>query len=166
MNPTQKFRKTKKGVLTNIYNKMKERSINRGMELPDFTLSEFHSIYLEDIKFNRLFTEWELSGYDTLKKPSIDRINNKSSYTLKNINFMTWRDNRFKQSMERRIRGKYNILMKKDGVIINVFKSVKEAVKKTGLNQSGISSCLSNRYATTGGFEFEYEIIGNIHEKK
>ena len=164
MNATQKFRKTKKGVLTNLYNKMKERAIKRGMNIPDFTLSEFHSIYLEDSKFNRLFAEWELSGYDTLKKPSVDRINNKLSYTLKNINFMSWADNRFKQSMERRVRGKHNILMKKDGVIINNFKSVREAVKKTGLNQSGISSCLSGRYITTGGFNFEYEVIGNIHD--
>lgn len=165
MNGTEKYRKTPKGVLTNLHNKMKERSIKRGMDMPDFTLIEFHSKYLNDTKFNRLFVEWELSGYQKNKKPSVDRINNKLPYTLRNINFMTWGDNRFKQSMERRVRGKYNSLMKKDGVLINVFKSVRDAVRKTGLNQSGISCCLVKKYKHTGGFEFEYDLIGNIHQK-
>lgn len=44
MNATQKFRKTPKGVLTNLYSKMKERAIKKNIDMPDFTLKEFHNI--------------------------------------------------------------------------------------------------------------------------
>ena len=156
------YRKTKKGVLTNIYSKQKERSKLKGYPAPSYSLAELHDLYLNDLKFNRLYNEWVKSNYNKSYKPSIDRINCKIPYTIKNIQILSWSDNRFKQSMERRKRGK-SIIMKKDGIFVERFNSVRDAVKKTGFNQSGISSCLSKKYKFTFGFQFEYEVIGNIH---
>lgn len=59
---TQNYRETPKGVLTNMYHKMKSR---REVE---FSLSEFHDRYLCDIKFLRLHKEWIESGMDKMKK--------------------------------------------------------------------------------------------------
>lgn len=59
------------------------------------------------------------------------------------------------------------------GKHIKDFESIKEAVKETGLNQSGITSCCCGRYKQTGGYVFRYkysrykktkQIIGNIHD--
>lgn len=147
---TQKFRKTKKGLLTNLYHKMKSR--NR----VEFTLQEFHCMFLEDKLFNRLFIEWEKSNYATLKKPSIDRINNKLPYLIKNIHMVTWAENRFKQSMERRSR-KGAVLQYLNDELIAKYKSQREAVAKTGISQGNISECLNGKRKHCNGFVFIYE---------
>ena len=39
---------------------------------------------------------------------------------------------------------------------INRFDNIREASKKTGANESGISQCLNNRYKQSGGFVWRY----------
>lgn len=146
----QNYRKTPKGVLTNLYHKMKGR---HGVS---FSLKWLHDTYLEDKKYVRLFNEWVNSGYMKEKKPSIDRISNKKPYTKSNIHIVTWGENRFKQTMERRSR-KGVVIQIKEGAVINRFKSQREAVKVTGLNQGLISAVLNNKRTHTGGFQFVYE---------
>ena len=96
MNSTQKFRRTPKGVLTNLYSKMKYRNIKKGFgELP-FTLQELHKNFLNDKKYIELFNQWEISGYKTSLKPSFDRINPNIGYFMQNITIKSWQDNRKK----------------------------------------------------------------------
>lgn len=155
---TKKWRKTRRGMVTNLYHKMKGRC------QVDFALEDLHK-FAECKKFNRLFVEWEKSNYNKQFKPSIDRISNKKHYTIRNIHWQTWAENRFKQTMERRVR-KYPVLQKMGDKVIKKYRSQRYAVRETGLCQSGISSCLNGRYKTCGGYTWEYEIIGNIHEDK
>ena len=93
-----KYRQSPKGVLTNMYDKMRNRNI------VEFTLKEFHEMFLNDKKYLRIYEEWVLSGMNKSKKPSIDRISNKTGYTIRNIHMLTWGENRYKQTMERRSR--------------------------------------------------------------
>lgn len=46
----------------------------------------------------------------------------------------------------------------KDGVLINVFKSVREAERKTGIYHSSISNCCKKKphYNSAGGFSWEF----------
>lgn len=47
----KKYRKTKKGVLTNIYGKIKVRNKKRFGEELNFTLKQFQEKYINDKKF-------------------------------------------------------------------------------------------------------------------
>ena len=68
--------------------------------------------------------------------------------------------------METNIFRAKQIYAVKNGLVSDCFKSVSDAVRKTGLMQGNISSCLTGKRKTCGGFMWFYgcEIIGNIHE--
>jgi hypothetical protein len=156
---TRKFRKTKKGVLTNSYGHQKQR---RNVE---YTLKELHEKFLHDKKFNRIYEEWVNSGYDLQFKPTIDRINCKKTYTIENIQILSWSENRYKQRMELKLIRAKPIAMLKGDVVVEKFKSVSDAVRKTGLSQGNISSCLTGKRKTCDGYMWRY-VIGNIHESE
>ena len=150
MNATEKYRKTKKGILTNSYSHQKKR------KPVCYTLNELHNAFLEDKKFNRLYNEWVKSGFVKGKKPTIDRINCKEGYLLNNIHCMSWEDNRYKQRMECNIFRAKPIGKYKEGVLIESFKSVSDAVRKTGIMQGNISSCLTGKRNKCGGYQWKY----------
>ena len=152
---TSNYRKTKKGILTNSYNKQKERSKKNGLPCPSYSLIELHDRYLNDEKFNRLYLEWIKHGCNKQFKPSIDRINCKKAYTLDNIHVMTWAENRYKQTMGRRSRmGAVAQLM--GNKIIMTYSSQRMAVNKTGLSQSNLSAALNGRRNYCGGYKWKY----------
>lgn len=152
---TKRYRETPKGVLTNLYHKMKGR---RGVE---FSLQEFHSKYLLDKQFLRIHSEWLKSGKDKNKKPSVDRINNKYGYYMDNIHIITWGENRHKQTMERRSR-KGAVLQFLGGYLIAEYKSQREAVMKTGISQGNMSSVLNGKRPHCEGYTFKYK--NEIHQ--
>lgn len=120
-----------------------------------FTMSDLHAF--ADCKvFDRLFSEWERSGYNKQRKPSIDRISNKRGYDLDNIHWMTWAENRYKQTMERRVRG-LPVLQLSAGKVVARFPSQREAVRATGLSQSNMSSALNGHRKLCGGYEWRFE---------
>ena len=156
---TQKFRETPKGVLTNMYHKMKSRNS------VEFSLKEFHDRFLNDKTFVRLFNEWISSGKDKMKKPSLDRISNKLPYTIRNTHMITWAENRHKQVMERRSR-KGRVIQYLNGEQIAIYRSQRDAVLKTGISQGNMSEHMNGKRPHVEGFtfKFESEVIGNIYE--
>lgn len=152
---TKKWRKTKRGHVTNLYHKMK------GRNSVDFSLNDFHN-FADCKKFERLYREWVASNYNKQYVPSIDRISNKKSYTLDNIQWLTWAENKYKQSMEGRNKNG-PVAMKMGNKTVAVFKSQRDAVKKTGLSQSNMSAVLNKKRKTCGGYGWEY-VTGNIHD--
>jgi hypothetical protein len=158
---TKKYRGTPKGVLTNMYGKMKSRRI------VEFTLDEFHDRFLTDNKFIRLHKEWIKSGKDKMKKPSLDRISNKKGYTVKNTHMLTWAENRHKQVMERRSR-KGSVIQYLNGKEIAKYRSQREAVRQTGISQGSMSEHMNGKRPHVEGFifKFESEVIGSIYENK
>lgn len=146
---TRRWRKTKRGLVTNLYHKMKSRNT------VEFDLEWLHN-FARCKKFERLFSEWEKSNYNKQFKPSIDRISNKKGYLKNNIHWLSWAENRYKQSMERRSR-KGPVLRMCGDNIIEKYASQREAIIKTGISQSCISLCLNGKAATAGGFAWKYE---------
>ena len=49
------------------------------------------------------------------------------------------------------------VIQTKDGVYVAEYNSVKEASEKTGIIKQNISSALTGRYKTAGGFEWRYK---------
>lgn len=125
-----------------------------------FTLGDFHSRFLNDKRFNRLFNEWVKSGYSKQSKPSLDRINRNKPYTLENTQMLTWGENRFKQNMERRSR-KGVVIQFRNGVEVARYTSQREAVRQTGFSQGLVSEVLNGKRKHTGGYQFKY---ANIYE--
>lgn len=159
---TRKFRKTKKGVLTNIYQHLKQRN------KVDFSLKEFHEEFLENKKFLRLFSEWEKSNYNIQLKPSIDRINCKKHYYFKNIQMMTWAENRYKQSATDGKRGRKPRVMQMLGdKIVKIFQSQRHCVKDLGISQGNLSMVLNGKRNFVNGYKFIYqnpELLGGQDE--
>ena len=149
---TAKYRKTKKGVLTNMYSQMRSR------HNVEFTLREFHSMFLNDLKFIRLFKEWIRCGYQKQLKPSVDRIDCKKHYSKKNINMMTWAENRFKQSSFDGKRGrKPAVLQLLGNKIMRKFQSQRHVVKELGILQGNLSSVLNGKRKFVNGYKFVYD---------
>ena len=177
-NPTERYRHTPKGVLTNCYHKQVERCKKYGRDLPGYSLKDFQERFLHDYQFLLLFQRWQESGFDTKLKPSFDRIDATRSYTFGNICVMTWAENRKKGDFEKSSIYTTPVYMYSlDGKILKEFESTKDAVMATGFNQSLITGCCRGKYKQTHGVTFRYrgdkfrfkninaiEIIGTIHE--
>ena len=146
---TRRWRKTKRGLVTNLFNKLRVRNI------VDFDLDWLHQ-FADCEKFNRLFDEWVDSGFGKVFKPSLDRIYYKKGYTTRNVQWLTWSENRYKQTMERRCR-KGRVIQMQGEKIIMIHKSQRQAVIDTGISQSGISNCLTGKRKTAGGYNWKYE---------
>lgn len=151
-----KYRRSKKGVLTNIFQHMKARSKKYGYKL-GITLEYLHDRFLTDIKFNSIYNRWKRNGYKYYDKPSIDRKDAFGGYTKDNIQVMTWRQNRTKGDVE--------VAMKKwkaincfdlQGNQVAQFQSIKDAVEKLGLHQGLVSAVLLGDRTHTAGYKFEY----------
>lgn len=162
MNAVQRFRKTPKGVLTNIYNDQKTRCRLNGWDEPEYTLKEFHDIFLKNKKFIKLFGVWSRGGHEYYDKPSIDRKDCTKGYLKSNVQVLTWRENRKKGEVEKEILcGKSVIKFSMKGRKIEEYKSIKEAVRKTNCNQSLISLCCSGKRNHTGGFKWAFKKLND-----
>ncbi len=160
-----KYKKSPKGVLTVLYSKMKERTRLKGLPKMDFTLEEFHQMFLYNEYFLHLHNNWRTSNYQRDNKPSIDRINPDKGYTKDNIQMMTWKENRLKGDKENAARITTSLEMYDlEGNKIKEFDSIKEAVEVTGLNQGLIVMCCQGKRNHTGGFVFKYR--GDKFRKK
>ena len=168
-NATQKYRHTPKGVLTNLYGKMKDRNKENGFGEMPFSLKEFHERYLYDFTFLQLLGAWKETGYEKLNKPSIDRINPSFGYSFENIEFVTWEENRRKSDKENsKVTTSINMYDKETGSLLMKFDSVKKAVEYTGLSQGNIVMCCQGKRNYVGPYVFKYNGMkfrkSNIYE--
>ena len=97
---TKKYEKTKKGFLMRLYRNMQSRingvqklkaHLYNGKHLID--RQTFYDWALNNETFDKLFNDYEISGYDRKLAPSVDRINSKFGYELNNMEFVTHSEN-------------------------------------------------------------------------
>lgn len=156
-NPTEKFRRTEKGVITNLYQKLKKRNNNNGFGDVPFDLKHFYDWSMEDRNFHRLFRIWMLDNYSKASKPSVDRINPLVGYEFDNMQWLSWNENYYKGIYEVAKKKEKPVAMYKDGVYIGKFRSVRDAQYFLDMKSNGnISSVLSGKRNSTHGYYFEY----------
>lgn len=135
-----------------MYDKMRNR------HHVEFSLVEFHKMFLNNNKFIKLYKNWVVSGFNIQLKPSLDRIDCKKPYLKNNVEMMTWAENRFKQSKIDGKRGRkpavYQILGDK---IIKRFESQRHVVSELGISQGCLSMVLTGKRNTVAGYRFIYE---------
>lgn len=147
-----KFNHTPKGVLTRIYGGMKRR------HPVEFSLKEFHNLFLNDSKYIRLFNEWVKHNYNKEYIPSIDRIDKRKPYTTRKIHIMTWKENSFKQKhTDMKFGMTPRVIQLKDNKIIRIFRSQGYCAKQLGIAQSSLSYVLNGTRNHVGGYQFIYE---------
>ena len=95
---SKKYEKTPKGYLMRSYRNMQSRveGIQKvgswyGKEL--LPRQEFYRWSLASPDFQRLFREYEASGYDRRLAPSPDRVDSTKGYTLENMRWVTHSEN-------------------------------------------------------------------------
>lgn len=154
---TQKFRHTKRGVLTNLYHAMKARSEQKGYGEIPFDLAAFHKWADDDDDFHRLFAIWEFDNFSKQSKPSVDRIDPNVGYEFSNMQWLSWNENYFKGIQEVASKKTKPVNMLKNGEIVGTFKSVDDARIFLGMKSNGnISENLRGKRKTVKGYTFEY----------
>lgn len=155
------YRKSKFGLITQIYSQQKTSSKIRGHHLPNYTKQELEDWLFEQQKFHDLYDKWVKSGYKKELAPSCDRIDSKKSYYFDNLQLLTFEENHFNENIEMR---KGHIGRAKPVIGINLrtgykvsFISASEAGRQLKLHKNHIIACCNEVRKTTGGYSFTYK---------
>ena len=159
---TKAYNRTKRGLVSRIYNHMIERSVGRGHRLPEFTKDELQDWLYSQKLFHELYSEWTNSQHIKGLKPSVDRDNNNIHYCFNNMTLMTWYENNAKARKE----VKDGVLtatltpiiqFSKDGEYLNRYYSIAEAARRVSGNKKAISMCIHGHSRTSSGFRWMKE---------
>jgi len=128
--------RTLEGFVKRLFHNQRASCRRRGMKEQDYTLDELF-LFMMDNDYKNMHKIWVDSNYDMDLAPSIDRLYNNETYSLDNIQLITWKENNAKGNKE--LRSKISIDI--DGKII-VANSVKEATDILQVTQATITNCL------------------------
>ena len=161
--------RTLEGLIVKIYGAQKATSKIRCHDLPTYTTSELREWMLIQPIYHELHSKWVESGYDKMKVPSVDRLDDYKGYTLSNIQLMTWEENKRKGHDDRKngINNKKNKSVSQyslDETFIQEFHSMNEAARQTGVNQGNISACINGKLKHAGGFIWKTKTINNYNQ--
>ena len=157
----QEYGRTKDGIITQIYSDQISTSKQRNYPSPTYTKQELKDWMFSQKIFHELFDNWKNSEYNTYMKPSCDRIDDYDSYSLDNIQLITWMDNKLKAYNDK--RNGINNKNSKAVISINIitgeetnYYSARQASRETGVNQGNLSSCCRGEKNIAGGFYWKF----------
>lgn len=154
-------RRTKVGLIKNIYHCQCSSSTSRGHNMPEYTVDDLISWALDQEIFHNLFEEWVNSGYDKYKKPSFDRTNDKLGYSLKRLTITDWWHNKRKCEIEVKLGIKDHKLepvvkLDKDYNFIESYHSLMEADRNNDCDFRNIQAVCKGRRNFAGNFRWMY----------
>jgi len=132
-------------VFAKIYQSQIDHSISRGHAAPDYTLDELKDWVDQQPNAFQLWEDYVRSGYDRWCRPSVDRIDDNSPYTLSNIQLLTWKENHQKGATAKK-DGTLNAnqtpvaAYTKDGALHKEYHSVAEALRDIDGSWWGIAT--------------------------
>lgn len=156
-----KYARTKAGLIKYIYKRQTNSCKRLGRELPKYTLIELEKwINIQD-NFDVLLSNWEESGYEKSKVPSIDRLDDYLPYSLDNIRLVSFKENR--DSYYQDAKNGVNIKTSKSVKGVNTssgkvvyFYSISEAGRKLNISASNIAQVCQKYRETAGGYKWSY----------
>lgn len=153
------------GLVKRIYNNQHMTARKMGRQLPTYTLEELCNWLDAQPIFHKLYINWVNNGFDKNLVPSLDRKNNLISYTLDNIQVVTWRENLLNQKKQN-ISCEYLHTGSKaidqftlDNNFIQRFDSLGAATRHvcgTRVNSSNISMVAAGKLKTAYGFKWAW----------
>jgi len=155
------YKRSINGIIATIYAHQRYRSKRRGYIPPTYSKDELKDWLFNKSKFILLYEEWVKSNYDKNMKPSCDRLDDYKSYSLDNIQLMTWGENNTKGYRDKK-EGKNNKCNKsvskysKDGKFIESYHSISHASRGTEINQGSIGMVCRGDRNHAGGFVWRY----------
>ncbi len=155
------WRKTVKGLIFSIYSHQKSHSKARGDVLPNYTKEELYDWMTNYDGFYCLYNKWCDSGYETMFRPSCDRLNDYKPYTFDNMRIVSWFENNKKSHYDKRngINNKNSkavIQETKDGIFIKEHYSINQAAREVNVSDSLIVRCCKGKRNHTAGFHWRY----------
>ena len=155
------YNHSKVGVAQAMLDRQRRSSKERGHKAPNYSRAEL-IIWLYDNGYTKLFQEWVDSGYDRDMKPSADRKDDYKSYTLDNLQLVTFRENYTKASkdMKKGINNKQSkavVQLTLDGEVVAEFFSGSEAGRILGLDNSSIAKCCKGKANQVGDYKFKFK---------
>ena len=149
------------GVINRIYSDQKGSSKKRGYALPSYTKTEL-SVWMYNNGFKELYKKWVESGFNKMEKPSVDRNDDYSPYSLEACTLTTWGKNKENFCKDTK-SGKTNKINKEvvqisaDGSVVGSFYSASEASRCTGIHKANIAAVARGHGKTAGGYIWEYK---------
>ena len=159
---SERYYKTKKGVVTAIYRDQRSSSKKRKHPMPNYSNKELREWLFSQKRFHELYDTWEASGYINDLRPSCDRIDDYQPYTLDNLRIVTWRDNMYRHYEDvknglNNKRSKAVLQFTLDGEFVAEYYSQAEAGRRVKINPKHISSVCIGKRKTTGGFIWKFK---------
>ena len=158
MTATNKYVKTKKGVIKTIYCSQLSSSRDRNHPKPEYSNKEFFDWCIGQDIFHSLYNNWVKSGYIRMEKPSVDRINVTKHYTFDNIQLMTYRENHRKCVLyemnhikKRAILDQYSL----DGKFIGRWVGVNETAKCIERSSTALLAAMNGKTKTCAGYRWK-----------
>ena len=134
------YQKTYSGLITQMYKSLKSSSKSRGHNPPNFEKEDFKKWLLEN-NYDIIYSEWELSGYNRWKKPSVDRLEDTKSYCFSNMRLVTW----FENDKKHKDFVKYPIIIENVNTGEKVeYESINFAARTLQANSSSLKKCITS----------------------
>jgi hypothetical protein len=162
----REYRRTVPGLITLIYANQKMTSKKAGRPPPSYTKEQFRQWITQQPNFDRLFQDWQNSGFEKDLSPSVDRLDNTVGYTLDNIQLITWRQNLLNQKRQN-VSGAYLVWNSKairqltlDGEVVAEYPSIRIALRALGRHRlhgaSNIVAIANGKWKSAYGFKWEW----------
>lgn len=167
------FQRTAKGIVSKIYARQRNSSVQRGHPMPSYSLDELRAwVHGQEI-FWKLHEQWVAGGFAKKLTPSLDRIDNSKPYELSNLRIVTWKENHAKYSEDVKnhtncsnTRFRPVIQLDLNGKILNEYPSGALAARATNARTSGIMAAAQGISDTSKGFRWVYKDEYNPNDLK
>jgi len=147
------------GLVSRIYSNQRRNCRYRGYENPIYTKKELLEFLLSSSKYLELHSDWVNSGYKIGLSPSVDGIDDYKTYSIKNIQVVTWKENRelYYDSVKSGINTKDClpiIKMDLEGNEIEEYFSIAEAGRKNKMRGQNITRA-HKKNTISGGYRWK-----------